>query len=81
MDALPKAVGGIILRTDQSGQAFRVVYNERVAVIRCRPMANRRIGSLSLPRLNVDIELDRFDDAQTGQFLNKFNLTFLRMGG
>jgi hypothetical protein len=44
-------------------------------------MANRRIGSLSLPRLNVDIELDRFDDAQTGQFLNKFNLTFLRMGG
>lgn len=79
--ALPKAVKGIIIRTDKSGLSFRVVYNERVAIISCRPVANRRIGSLSLPRLKVDIELDRFDQAQTDQFFKHFDLAFLRMGG
>lgn len=79
--ALPKAVQGVVTRTSKSKLSFLVDYEDSAVVIHCRPMANRRLGSLSLPRLKVEIELSGFDEAETGQFFNRFDLAFLRMGG
>jgi hypothetical protein len=79
--ALPTAVQGMATRSDEPNLAFRVDDGDRVVMIDCLPMPDRRLGSLSLPRLDVEIELRGFDDAETARFFNRFDLAFLRMGG
>jgi hypothetical protein len=79
--ALRKAVEGVVTRSDEPGPSFRVDDGERVVFIHCLALPNRRLGSLSLPRLDVEIELRGFDDAATARFFNRFDLAFLRMGG
>lgn len=78
---LPKSVEGVITETDSSILSFRIENDEGIVSIVCHPMANRQLGSLSLPRLKVEIEICDYNEAQTELFFNRFNLAFLRMGG
>ena len=79
--ALPNAVRGDIAQTDASDLSFYIKDDERSVFIICEPLENRKIGSLSLPRLKVEIKLSHFDKAKTDSFLDKFNLAYFRMGG
>jgi hypothetical protein len=79
--ALPKAVQGVVTQTEESDFSFRADCDHGVVFIVCHPMANRELGSLSLPRMTVDIELCNFGEAETVNFFNRFDLMFLRMGG
>lgn len=79
--ALPRAVQGALTRTDEAELSFRIVDGDRTAIIRCQPLPDRRLGSLNLPRLDVEIELRGYDGPETGRFINRFDLAFLRMGG
>lgn len=79
--ALPKAVQGTLTRTGEGDPAFRVTDGDRVAIIRTRPLPDRKVGALNLPRLDVEIELRGYDSAEADRFTNRFNLAFLRMGG
>ena len=65
----------------ETDRSYHIDYHGRVAVIRCQPMTNRQLGSLTIPRLNVEIELQKFNLRQTREFLDAFDLSFLRMGG
>lgn len=79
--ALPKAVQGVVTQSEEAGHSFRVDNGEHVAVFHCTPLANRKIGSLSLPRLDVEIDLRGFGDTEASQFIDRFDVAFLRMGG
>jgi len=72
---------GVVTRIDTAGPSYRVEDGDRVVLIHCMAMPHRRVGSLRIPRLDVEIELRGFDDAETRQFFNRFDLAFLRMGG
>ena len=81
MRGLPKAVRGAVTLTDTSILSFCVDSEAGVAFIICHPLANRQLGSLSLPQMKVEIKLCDFTAAETEQFINRFDLTFMRIGG
>lgn len=78
---LTNAVHGAVTRGVEPNPSYRIDDGERVVLIHCMAMSDRQVGSLRLPRLDVEIELRGFDDAETERFLNRFVLAFLRMGG
>ena len=52
-----------------------------IATLRIAPMAERRIGALSLPVLRVTIDLGEADGAQEAEFVRRFERGFHRGGG
>ena len=79
--AMPKAVQGIVTQTDKAGLSFRSDCDQGTVFISCRPKANRELGSLSLPRMTVEIQFCNFSAPESDDFFNRFALMFLRMGG
>jgi hypothetical protein len=53
----------------------------RKVKIQYSTLPNRTIGSLSLPRMQVDFVLTGFSESEAGAFFEKFNRAFLRIGG
>jgi hypothetical protein len=54
---------------------------ERKIVVNYAPRPHRRLGSLRLPVLDVDMHFHGFSDARARAFLTRFDRCFLRMGG
>lgn len=52
-----------------------------IATIRIAPMAERRIGALSLPVLRVRIDFDGPESAREAEFVRRFERGFHRGGG
>ena len=79
--ALPAVARREPLRVDR--QRGRVVIGdaERQVVLDYAPRPHRRLGSLHLPVLEVDMYFRGFSDAQTRTFLTRYDRCFLRMGG
>lgn len=80
---LPRAVKGEIHAVHDHGgrSTMTVVDGPRRASIQYRVLSNRKVGSLSLPRLRVDIDLSGFTRGQAQGFTEHFDRSFLRMGG
>jgi hypothetical protein len=75
---LPGAVRGA--RVDVEGNLIRVAYAAGEVRIRITPAAERRLGALSLPVLDVSIRFAGIDARAREEFLKYFDL-FTRRGG
>lgn len=53
----------------------------RTVKIQYSELPNRTIGSLSLPRMQVNFVLTGFSGSEAGAFFEKFDRAFLRIGG
>ena len=53
----------------------------RRRTIRLRPLADRRLGSVALPRHRVEIVLEAGSEAEAAAFMERFHRAFLRGGG
>ena len=80
---LPKAVKGKvhIVQNQTDRTKVQVVDGARRASIQYKKIPNHTVGSLSLPRLQVDIGLSGFTQKQAQAFVQTFDRAFLRMGG
>ena len=54
---------------------------QTIATVRIAPLAERRIGALSLPVLRVKIELAESGRSQEEEFMRRFERGFHRGGG
>ena len=70
--------GGSVERHDSQ---LTVTDGARRAVVRFAQQPDRRLGSLTLPVLEVDIRFENYTGSEIKRFSDKFDLTFLRMGG
>jgi len=78
---LPKVLSTNEYHVDMIGRVIRLELDNRNLRIECQPHADRKIGSLSIPRLGVRIELRGDEQAEAKQFINHFDLCYLRVGG
>lgn len=80
---LPKAVKGQIelMQNDKDQTKVRIMDGGRRATIQYRTLPTRTLGSLKLPRLRVDIGMSGFSHASAQDFIDRFDRSFLRMGG
>jgi hypothetical protein len=74
---LPAAVG----RFEVDGDAVRWSDDDRGWTIRLVPLADRRLGSVVVPRHRVEIALEACSEAEGEAFMNRFHRSFLRGGG
>lgn len=75
---LPEAVGGAF---EESGHHFHGRDGSRTWQLRILPLPGRRLGALSLDRLNVELEFDGYTAAEVEAFLARFRLHYHRGGG
>jgi hypothetical protein len=76
---LPKALSGLAFKINGN----RIILNDdgRSVVIDLSTESIRKIGSLALPTTNVQIELLSFDEAESLQFMSRFDLAYQKGGG
>ena len=74
---LPAAVGPFHLEGDTATHAD----GGRAWTIRLVPLPACRLGSLSVPRLRVEIALEGYAEAEAAEFMARFRRGFLRGGG
>jgi hypothetical protein len=63
------------------GQAIRGRDGDRHWVMRLVPLSDRRLGSVAVARLRVEIALEGSSDAEGEAFMERFRRAFLRGGG
>jgi len=78
---LPRALCTNEYNINMTGRVVRLESDDHKLRIECQPHADRKIGSLSIPRLVVHIELSGYEQADARQFINHFDLCYLRVGG
>jgi len=78
---LPAVLGTNKYGVDETGKVLQLEQNHRMLRIECHPQADRRIGALSIPRLLVCIELRGYGQTDAKQFIDHFDLCYLRIGG
>ena len=74
---LPAAAGAF----DVDGELVRGADGDRTWAIRLVPLADRRLGSVDLPRHRVEIILEGYSEAEGEAFMERFHRAFLRGGG
>ncbi|MGA8261958.1 MAG: hypothetical protein WB783_17230 [Arenicellales bacterium] len=70
--------GGSVERDESQ---LTLINGARRAVVRFARKPDRRLGALTLPVLEVDIRFENYTGNEIKRFSDKFDLTFLRMGG
>lgn len=78
---LPFAVAGKLDSSADEPGSYRVTSAGSDVRIRTRRLPSRRLGSLSLPVLGVDIEYHGGSESDYADFMRRFDRHFLRMGG
>ncbi|WP_291270970.1 hypothetical protein [Geothrix sp.] len=76
---LPGAVGAAPMR--EEGDTFCGAEGRRRWRIQVTPLAERRLGSLALPRHRVEIQLEGYLEDEAEAFLARFHRGFQRGGG
>jgi hypothetical protein len=74
---LPAAVGAFAV----DGEMVRWFAGDRTRTIRLVHLADRRVGSVVLPRHRVEIVLEACSEAEGEAFMERFHRAFLRGGG
>jgi hypothetical protein len=76
---LPVAVGQAFV-AEVAGQ-FSGSEGPRSWTLRLQPLAQRRLGSVALPRHQVELRLEGYSEAEAAAFLARFQRGFQRGGG
>jgi len=66
---------------EQDDSQVTISNGARRAVVRFSRQPDRRLGSLILPVLKVDMRFEGYTGNEIKRFSDKFDLTFMRMGG
>ena len=74
---LPAAVGPF----EENGDTIRGHGTACGWLIRLTPLAGRRVGSMAVPRHQVDIVLEGCAESEAEAFVERFHRAFLRGGG
>jgi hypothetical protein len=74
---LPAAVGSFVV----DGETIRPPDGSRRWIIRLAPLADHRVGSVTVPRHRVEIVVESGSEAEAEAFLERFRRGFLRGGG
>jgi hypothetical protein len=74
---LPAAVGAFQV----SGDTIRPAEERPGWIIRLTRLPDRRVGSVAIPRLGVEILLDACSGSEADAFMERFHRAFLRAGG
>jgi hypothetical protein len=74
---LPAAVGPYIV----DGDTIRSPERHHGWMIRLVPLANHRVGSVTVQRHRIEIVLEACSEAEGAAFLERFHRAFLRGGG
>jgi hypothetical protein len=74
---LPAAVGPF----EVNGDTTSWTDGNREWTIRLAAMPDRRLGSVAVPRLRVEIALEKYSAADAEAFMDRFRRGFLRGGG
>lgn len=77
---LPGAVGGEVAGNDGS-DCYTGIGEQGRWTVRLAPLPELTIGRIRLPRLQVHLELDGFDQPARKSFLARWELNFRRGGG
>lgn len=80
-ERLPKVDKGIIGTDDLNQGHYKLRSSNGPIEVVCGQKSNRNIGSLSIPILEVSIDLRRYDASKIKSFMKSFDHTFLKMGG
>jgi hypothetical protein len=80
-DCLPFAVTGRLEALADEPGCYRVIGDGTEVYIRTQRLADRQLGSLSLPVLGVEIRFRGASEQEYSAFMHKFDRHFLRMGG
>jgi hypothetical protein len=76
---LPVAVGQAAI-AEVAGQ-FSGSEGPRSWTLQLLPLAQRRLGSVALPRHQVDLRLEGYSDSEAAAFMARFHQGFQRGGG
>lgn len=71
----------VVPACDIDGDTIRWVEHAGACAIVLVRMADRRLGSVTVPRHRVEIALDAASEQQGAAFLRRFRRAFLRGGG
>jgi hypothetical protein len=74
---LPAAVGSFVV----SGDDVRPSGGNHGWVIRLVPLPDHRVGSIDVPRHQVDIVFEGCAESEAEAFMDRFHRAFLRGGG
>jgi hypothetical protein len=74
---LPAVVGSF----EVDGERVRWSDRDRAWTITLTPLADRRLGSVVVPRYRVEVALDACPEAEGEAFMARFHRTFMRGGG
>lgn len=72
---------GAVAAFDDAGEEIRWSDEASTGSIRLAPLESRRLGSVVVPRLGVEISLDVATEADGETFMARFHRAFLRGGG
>jgi hypothetical protein len=76
---LPGAVG--LPAVTEEGGVYLASEGTRRWSVRLRPLPDRRLGSVVLPRHWIEIQLEGYSGEEAAAFLARFHRGFLRGGG
>ena len=76
---LPAAVG--LSPVEEVAGVFRGSDGSRGWTLRLMPLADRRVGSVVLPRHRVELRFDGYSEADVEAFMVRFHRGFQRGGG
>lgn len=74
---LPAAVGSF----EADDHAAHWSDGERAWTIQLLPLPDRRLGSVTVPRCQVDLSLHGYADDEAAAFITRFERAFMRGGG
>ena len=78
---LPGIEGSVLDVAHVKKGSYKLQNPNGLIEITCKQSADRDIGSLSIPTLQVSIDLKDFDASKIEKFIESFDQTFLKMGG
>ena len=80
-EELFRLLPAVVAVWDAYGDTLRWSEGGRSGTIRLVPLADRRLGSVVVPRHRVEIALEECTEAEGEAFMSRFHRAFLRGGG
>ena len=78
---LPRAISGYAYTVTGNRVTISSIDEARRLTLELRRLPDRRIGMISVPRLEVSFSFENFSDAERREFMRGFDQSYQRGGG